>query len=211
MRQININTGRLIQRRVSDGDYLMGLVHFDAGVQIQEGADYLLMLQNQQSTLFELPAENSQTMSKAFQNQSIDEILCSQNWRKTTTPVARIVRLLKQFDDSNGWLVFGPHYDSVVESDRWFDVHDNYLHPIDEPTPMMGEKALGLARKPIWPHPNGELYTMVPNFPVLRKSIADLTNFRMLGREYYGFDALFNYKNKNQPSAFQCHPFWSEH
>lgn len=211
MRQINVNSGRLLQRRVSDGEYLLGLVHLDPNAQIQEGADYLLMLENQQSTLLELPAEHSKTINSAFQNQSIDDILCSQTWRKTTTPTSRIVRLLKQFDDSNGWLVFGPHPDSGVESDRWFDVHHNHLNPIEEPIATMGDKALGLARQPIWPHPNGELYTMVPNYPLLSKSIAGATQFRMLGRDHYGFDALFNYKNKNQPSAFQCHPFWSEH
>ena len=61
MRQININSGRVVQRRVSEGEYLLGLIHLDQHQPIEEGADYLLMVQNQHMELVELPSTSTST------------------------------------------------------------------------------------------------------------------------------------------------------
>lgn len=210
MRHIHINCGRLLQRHVGEGDYLLGIIHVDLNEEIQEGVDYLLTLDNKQSFLLELPTEHQQTLSSEMQNASIDDILCSQTWRKTTEENIRIVRLIKQFDDSNGWLVFGPKIDKNVDADKWFDVAHSYVFPIPEPIPTRGEKAMGLAREPIWPHPNGQLYTMVPNFPVLRQSLAQTSEFKALAHTHSGFSKILNFKSK-YVKAFYAHPLWAEH
>ena len=210
MRHIHINSGRLLQRHVSEGDYLLGLIHLDPKEKILGGVDYLLMLDNQQSFLLELPYEHQQTLSLELQNGSLDDILCSQTWRKTTEDSMRIVRLIKQFDDSNGWLVFGPKIDKKVSADKWWDVAHSYVFSIPEPITTRGEKATGLAREPIWPHPNGQLYTMSPNFPVLRKSLAQTSEFKVLAHTHAGFSKILNFKHK-YVKAFYAHPFWADH
>ena len=106
--------------------------------------------------------------------------------------------------------MFGPHMESLIEKDRWFDVSNNILHQIKEPMPTMGEKALGLARSPVWPHPNGNLYTMVPNFPVLREALAGATQMKILANEHYGFAHILK-SNRGNIKATHCHPFWGEH
>lgn len=210
MRHIHINSGRLLQRDVGEGNYLLGLIHLDLNEKILEGVDYLLMLDNQQSSLIELPSELQQTLSSEMQNASLDDILCSQTWRKTTEEDMRIVRLIKQFDDSNGWLVFGPKMDKNITADKWFDVAHGYVFPIPEPIPTRGQKAIGLAREPIWPHPNGQCYTMVPNFTVLRKVLAGATQMKILAKEYYGFANILK-SNRGDIKAIHCHPFWGKH
>lgn len=210
MRHIHINSGRLVQRYVGEGDYLLGLIHLDPNEKIREGVDYLLSLDNQQSFLLELPPEHQQSLSSELQNSSLDDILCSQTWRQTTEDNVRIVRLIRQFDDSNGWLVFGPKIDKKVSADKWVDVVHSYVFPIPEPISTQGEKAMGLARKPIWPHPNGQLYTMVPNFPVLRKVLAGATQMKILAREHYGFANILK-SNRGDIKAIHCHPFWDKH
>lgn len=210
MRHIHINSGRLLQRHVGEGDYILGIIHLDPNEKILEGVDYLLMLDNQQSFLLELPAENQKSLSPELQNASLDDILCSQTWRKTTEQNIRIVRLIKQFDDSNGWLVFGPKIDKNASADKWFDVVHSYVFPIPEPIPTRGEKATQLAREPIWPHPNGQCYTMVPNFPALRKALAQSSEFKALAHTHAGFSKILNF-NSGYTKAFFAHPFWSEH
>lgn len=210
MRHIHINSGRLLQRHVDEGEFVLGLIHLDPNEQILEGVDYLLLLDNQQSFLLELPPEHQQTLSPELQNASLDDILRSPTWRKTTQDNARIVRLIKQFDDSNGWLVFGPKIDKNVSADKWFDVAHGYVFPISEPIKTMGETAMGLAREPIWPHPNGQCYTMVPNFPTLRKTLSQSSEFKALAHTHAGFSKVLNFKSK-YVKAFSAHPFWAEH
>lgn len=131
MKNIPITSGRLVQRVVSEGEYAVGILHLDPSAAIHELTDYLLLIEDSHVQLLEIP--NAPQMSFEHQVMGLDELLCSPTWRKTTLPTARVVRLIKQFDDSNGWLVFGPHLDSGLTQDRWVDIHHNWSAAIAPP------------------------------------------------------------------------------
>lgn len=206
MKNIPITSGRLVQRVVSEGEYAVGILHLDPSAAIHELTDYLLLIEDSHVQLLEIP--NAPQMSFEHQVMGLDELLCSPTWRKTTLPTARVVRLIKQFDDSNGWLVFGPHLDSGLTQDRWVDIHHNWSAAIAPPESIHGEKAGGLARKAMWPHPDGNVYALVPNSTLLAQTLAETTNFRIARDRYYGINLIANFR-KRHVNAVRLHPLWA--
>lgn len=173
MNELLVHSGRLCCRVVSGGnDVVMGLLHLDPAVSIQEGAEYLLLLENNRVRLVALGKRYSDFPNGGLTMEQMSQGLCGlvlhPIWHGTTLKQARTVRLVKQFDDSNGWLVVGPKQDSAFTTDQWWDVVNNHLSVLPSPGEFVGHALKGLLHEPLWPHPNGQMHSLTDVFQIFR-------------------------------------------
>lgn len=174
MKEIKIDTGRFFRRYVNDGNILVGCVFIDPSIQLEEGQPCLLFCDDKKCFLFSDPQSNTlKKLTLDQKNYGIDGMLTSPMWPGTNDPRYRVVHLIKQFEKENGWLVFGPSKDKKVMK-QWLIVKDSVCSEDAEAYDTVGDKIGGIVRQPLWPHPDGRRYALIPNFKEITQSFQEL-------------------------------------
>ena len=113
--------GQLHLRKVPQGFILVGLLHFDPSVEIEEEAAYVAVLDAGRVYISRQKVDGPLDRDHAW---SVGDVLTQEVWRQTTDARALVVRFIKAFPDDNGWTVFGPslHPMPTPNDHHWWDV-----------------------------------------------------------------------------------------
>lgn len=160
---ISPDAGRLCVRSVSQGSILVGLVYLPPAFVPIEGVSYLAILTD--TTVAISPRALDGGLPEDYQSYGVGGLLKCPIWNKTSSADARVVRFIQAFPDHNGWVIYGPSHHSLPDTHpthQWQDIREGgKLNPIEPPLDAAGMGVGGLLTvDPVWPHVNGQLYTL---------------------------------------------------
>lgn len=161
-----IPAGRLLIRALANAQSaLVGILHLPPEMPVIDGAAYLLLLSDERVSLLATPLDAG--LPDEVVGQGIDAALRAPIWFATGVPGAICVRFTAAFSHANVWTVYGAANKAVrptgidASGHAWLDINACVPAPIAAPAETYGETpAQMLTGHPIWPGPDGTLYTL---------------------------------------------------
>jgi hypothetical protein len=171
----SIPSGRLLIRALPHGQIaVVGTLHLPPTVTVTEGVAYLLLLTGDRAALPASPLDAG--LPDELAGQGIDASLRAPIWHATAVPGALSVRFISAFPGANGWTVYGaanlpiPATSPDASGHAWLDIADGVAKTIPAPVDAYGETpAQMLTSHPVWPSPDGRLYTLSQHDRVWRE------------------------------------------
>lgn len=154
------STGRICIRTTSSGRCLVGVLHLNPGVIVEEGPTYALSLDPKAAWLSSL--DNPVVLSEQQKSWGVGDVMTRPVWNTFSDDNVWSIRCLEAFPDSNIWTVYGVHPKSFGgPTHAWLDINNGVTTPIAPPLDAAG-MGIGqiLTQDAVWPGPNGVLHSV---------------------------------------------------
>ena len=178
--------GRLFLRQCpldgkSPGFAIVGVLHFPETVVIEESTPYMAFVGHAGFQVLEPLSDRVIERGEAYED-CVSGWLRAPLWCSGWYPEILVVRFLKAFPDSNGWVAVmatreNPFHDLIFENgDAWVDIDGGTSQAIQAPTRTTGESPTGVLRACAWPDRGGVLHTLPASSSVFRRDLFTLQN-----------------------------------